>query len=151
MVKTRSLVKQKKSPSAKPLVDARRVEEASRFITSLYRGILRREPDRAGLTFHVERVMAGRSWEEIVENFVESKEFRRRSVSNLFRPPGHFYSPIVDPAEAAEHLSNLAAQPVPEQLPDIALDRRKMVATWASLLPLLSSVPFPEEKQSSYR
>lgn len=60
----------------------------------------------------------------------------------LFVPPGHFYSPIVDPAEADRHLARLAAEGARETLPGIAIDRARMRALWDSLTPFLNEAPF---------
>jgi predicted O-methyltransferase YrrM len=69
----------------------------------------------------------------------------------LFVPPGHFYSPIVNPIEADGHLAEIAAKGVPSELPGIRLDRGEMIQKWHSLLPFLKSNPFPEAKGSKYR
>jgi hypothetical protein len=132
--------------------DEKARDEASRFITSLYLGILRREPDAAGLKQHTESLLAGRTHAEIADDFLTSAEFGRQlAAKGLFRPPGHFYSPIVDPVEAGRHLDAMWAKPLPAQLPAIALDRSEMVAAWRNLLPFLSTVPFLETKRRRYR
>lgn len=63
----------------------------------------------------------------------------------MFVPPGHFYSPIVDPAEAGKHLDKLAGAPLPDSLPDIALNRAEMGETWQRLLPFLNDIPFRDQ------
>ncbi|MBN9580225.1 MAG: class I SAM-dependent methyltransferase [Afipia sp.] len=82
--------------------------------------------------------------------------FLRRKVDEkgqveLFVPPGHFYSPIVNVQEADWHLNKREAEPMPETLPGIALDQREMIEEWKSLLPYLTTVPFPNLKNPQFR
>lgn len=60
----------------------------------------------------------------------------------LFVPPGHHYSPVVDPAEASGHLARLAAQGMPAALPGIRLDLEAMRTLWGAWLPFMESMPF---------
>jgi len=64
------------------------------------------------------------------------------SYDELFVPPGHFYSPVVDREEAQRHLDRLSTQPDPLQLPGIDPNLAAMRALWAQLLPYLTSNPF---------
>jgi hypothetical protein len=121
-------------------------EEARRFVSALYRGVLRREPDEPESSHFVNAILAGRSHASIVEEFIGCEEFRTHTAVKLFVPPGHFYSPIVDPVEADRYLTSKEAHPAPESLPGIALDRAAMVRTWQNLLPFLASIPFPGPK-----
>jgi len=73
------------------------------------------------------------------------------SPVKMFVPPGHFYSPVVDPAEAHLHLAQLESAPVPESVPGVALDRRAMVETWHTLLPYLREMPFADGKTPPLR
>ena len=114
--------------------------EAQRFVSALYRGVLRREPDEHGSTHYVNAIMAGRSHASIIEEFIGCEEFRNQTAVKLFAPPGHFYSPIVDPIEADRHLASKEVDPVPEGLPGIALDRADMIRAWRALLPFLASI-----------
>jgi len=125
--------------------------EAQRFVSALYRGVLRREPDEHGSTHYVNAIMAGRSHASIIEEFICCEEFRNQTAVKLFAPPGHFYSPIVDPIEADRHLASKEVDPVPEGLPGIALDRADMIRAWRALLPFLASIPFPGSKGPHFR
>src|SRR6266853_6219328 len=120
--------------------------EAQRFVSALYRGVLRREPDEHGSTHYVNAIMAGRSRASIIEEFIGCEEFHNQTAVKLFVPPGHFYSPIVDPIEADRHLTSKEVHPAPESLPGIAIDRAEMICTWKALLPFLSTIPFPGPK-----
>src|SRR5262252_949894 len=117
-----------------------------RFVSALYRGVLRREPDEPGSTDFVNAILTGRSHASIVEQFIDCEEFKSHTAVKLFVPPGHFYSPIVHPIEADRYLRSREDHPVPESLPGIALDRAEMIRTWQALLPFLANIPFPGPK-----
>ena len=69
----------------------------------------------------------------------------------LFVPHGHFYSPIVDPAEADNHLSQLEAEGTPSSLSGLAIDREAMIDQWQRLLPFLADIPFHADKTPDLR
>jgi len=71
--------------------------------------------------------------------------------AKLFVPPGHFYSPIVDPAEADAHLTRLERRPTTTSLPDVKIDREAMVERWNAMLPFLTTNPFPEKRSDKFR
>jgi uncharacterized protein DUF4214 len=72
-------------------VDARKprqnLEESRELVRALYRGILRREPDEAGLEKWSKGLMNGSSLDEVVQFFVETEEFRRKGARRPFEPP----------------------------------------------------------------
>lgn len=68
----------------------------------------------------------------------------------LCAPPGHFYSPIVDPIEADVHLSRLERRCL-TSLPDVKIEREAMIETWKEMLPFLTTIPFPETKSADLR
>src|SRR6266849_7641322 len=117
-----------------------RSDEAERFVHALYRGMLRREPDEVGLTHYINAILAGRTHASIIEEFMGCQEFTDQTTVKLFVPPGHFYSPIVDPIEADRYLTSKAVHPMPQSLPGIAIDRADMILTWEALLPFLASI-----------
>ena len=72
-------------------------------------------------------------------------------VTNLFVPPGHFFSPIVDPIEADRHIAGLEASLTPVSLNGIKMDREAMIGKWNNLLPFLDVIPFPINQTSGFR
>jgi methyltransferase family protein len=71
--------------------------------------------------------------------------------AKLFVPPGHFYSPVVDPEEAGRHLARLQSRPVPDRLPGVPLSREELVAEWRALAPLMAEAPFRAERHAHYK
>ncbi len=127
-------------------------EEAGRFVRGLYRGVLRREPDADGFAHYVRCVLDGCAPSSILDEFLASDEFHiAPSGVRLFVPPGHFYSPIVDPAQLTLYGDTLFQEPAPDTLHDIAIDRAAMVRTWHALLPFLLTAPFAQARIAPFR
>jgi hypothetical protein len=74
-----------------------------------------------------------------------------RAIYSLYVPPGHFFSPVVDPTEADRHISRLEGNPIPLSLDGIKINREKMIEKWNSLLPFLNNIPFSQFKTSGFR
>lgn len=70
------------------------------FIRALHRELLGRDVDEAALDQKM-RELAHLSAEDVFGVFAGSDEYRqlRARAVKLFVPPGHFYSPVTDPAE----------------------------------------------------
>lgn len=65
---------------------------------------------------------------------------RSKQPVRLAFPPGHFYSPIVDPDQAADFLQKIASDIC--SLPSIALNREAMVTLWRSFSAFVNKKPF---------
>lgn len=76
----------------------------------MYRGVLWREPDDAGLASWVAEVSNGLTPAQAVEVFSNSGEYRKATAIKMFDQPGYFYSPIVDRVEADRHLRKLKSE-----------------------------------------
>jgi hypothetical protein len=65
----------------------------------------------------------------------------------LHAPPGHYFSPIVNPAE----LTSIAkTNSCPDNIPGIKLDIKLIEQKWQQLHPYLNQTPFPYEKSQSF-
>jgi predicted O-methyltransferase YrrM len=126
-------------------------EDAEKFISALYRGILRRQPAPSELEGHVAALLNGQTPTSVAEKFVECDEFKALNAVKLFVPPGHFYSPITDPENASRHLSDQESRTTPDAIPGIALNQMQMVEVWQSLLPYLNTIPFTENTTPDFR
>ncbi len=119
-------------------------EEAIALVQACYQSLLRREADDAGLAYFVEYLLSGRSIASVLEVFKDSEEFK--SQEKLFVPPGHYYPPVVNTQEADWHLKKHEVEPVLPSLRGINLHPDEIVAEWRSLLPFLTTSPFPDKK-----
>lgn len=120
--------------------------EAQDIVRMIYEGVLRRPPDEVGMGYYVQEFERGRSIASVMQDFLDSDEFKAKNSSvSLFVPPGHFYSPIVEPREADAHLSKLVPVAEADHIEGIAIDRAAMVDLWNDLLPFMLSSPFKDE------
>lgn len=120
-----------------------------KFVELLYVGVLRRPGDAAGVKHYTEGMNKGRSALSVLEEFYSCDEFKS-STTTLFVPPGHFYSPIVNPRDVeTAYLRNWHATPT--DLPEISLNASGMESLWNSWLPLIREIPFPDEPQAEWR
>ena len=126
------------------------LSQRERFIRLVYQGLLHREPEDGALKYWVD-ALDRLSYAEIIESFLKCEEFVLMSQDQLFVPPGHFYSPIVNVAEAEAHFRQLEGRGTPERVPGIHIDREQMVRTWHELLPFMRSAPFAETPGSGLR
>lgn len=123
-------------------------EEAASLVHAVFQGVLQREPNGTELDHWTEALMNGFPPSEFVTTAVSCEEF---NPIKLFRPPYHFYSPIVNPDEAAHHYAVLSDRGIPESIPGINLDRAKMTRTWRDLLPFLEKIPFNENISEDFQ
>jgi len=80
----------------------------------------------------------------LLEQFLDSEEFKRLALTEFFVPPGHFYSPIVDRTEAEAQFARITSEGIPESVPGITIDRNEMRQTWQKLVQLMVAAPFAE-------
>lgn len=120
------------------------------LIEQLYRAFLGREPEPGAVQAWVGRLEAGMDVATLVRAFLAADEFRLRDApaSGLFVPPGHFYSPIVDPAAVAPAFGPGVVVREPAAL---NVDAAAQLATWERLLPYLQSQPFADDKAPGLR
>lgn len=91
----------------------RRGDDAA-WVTTLYRTLLRREPDPAGLAAHLEGLRTGQSRAAVVQTFLDSPEYRALQRGPE-RPPGPGSvprepgAPLATVALTAEHARGAAA------------------------------------------
>ena len=66
-------------------LDAKQEYESQRFITACYRALLGRDPDAAGLAHHMERFHVSGNYQDTLEAFCHSTEFKNRRLASI--PP----------------------------------------------------------------
>lgn len=67
--------------------NARKVYKAQCFVTACYRVLLGREPDPQGLAYHAARFQVSSDYQDILEAFYHSTEFKNRQLQ-IVRPSG---------------------------------------------------------------
>jgi hypothetical protein len=119
------------------------------FIKLLYHRLLHRPPETGAVEGWIEEIRSGVSVADITAAFLACEEFQmHHPAQQLFMPPGHFYSPIVD-REAVAHLFDHGASP--QTVAGIHLVASEQVSKWRSLLPYLGAVPFSDAPKDGFR
>jgi len=128
-----------------------RVEAAEDYVRLLYRHLLHREPEPGEFAHWVGEVAGGLGAGRAIELFVASPEYRQRiDVVTPAHPPGHYYSPIVNPQELRDlGLPRRAA--TAEDIAGIDLDAEAMRAWWQANVGVLAHTAFPNEPEPSRR
>jgi predicted O-methyltransferase YrrM len=123
-------------------------EAAASFLCDLYRGILDREPQPPELVNWTNVILAGEPLPHIVRKFVECPEFREKRRVKLAVPPGHFYSPIVDPS-TVEGYVNQARNSAPSDIKEIDIDSSAIVNFWSSNIDIVRTCPLLSTSDST--
>jgi len=120
------------------------------FVCSAFQHLLQRDPDP------VERA----HWLKLIEEGMPEREFFRRLVNthdykwlhpvNPGHPPGHFYSPVVDPSEAADYWRRSKAADVAD-MAGIPLSVEEMEDFWRRNSDFMLSMRFGKGPGGSTR
>jgi predicted O-methyltransferase YrrM len=121
------------------------------LVRALYQAILQREPSPSETLHWVPDVQQQRYF-EVINEFVTSEEGRAAAGRklNLYVPPGHFYSPIVDTDEL-RRTPPVFADSANATMPALAIDGERMRAFWNDCAGLRAALPFPAEKREGLR
>ena len=117
---------------------------AEEYIASLYATVLKRAP-RPDEFANWAAAAAASPPEQIYFAFVNSKEYKlqqEKSVPTMF-PPGHYYSPIVDPSTIAEYVEKQYLQE-PGDIKGIHFDEDAMMRFWKENAEFIKNTPFSE-------
>lgn len=121
---------------------------AQTYVLGLYETLLARAPLDAELAHWIDVAQHELGAATIFQRFIQSDEFLARQRLRPAFPIGHYYSPIVDPAEAKRYVSrDLKA----DGIPGIALSLPALEAFWHRLLPFISLVGFGAEPGRGHR
>jgi hypothetical protein len=123
---------------------------SSAAVTALYRAILLRDPRVDELETLSALLAGGEDLAGIALLLARSSEADRHRVL-LFFPPGHFYSPVVDPRLLEGRIPKVR-EPVLRDLPGIDLDLDRMTRLWQHRVAAHArTTPFPEGPAPSHR
>jgi predicted O-methyltransferase YrrM len=107
---------------------------------------LRRAPKRSDLAHWVSLIESGITPQAIYFSFVNSQEYgdlKANAVRTMF-PPGHYYSPIVDPGGIEKYVE-AESQSAPGDLRGVTLDEQEMVNHWISSAEFIKAAPFSDD------
>jgi predicted O-methyltransferase YrrM len=124
--------------------------EAKHLVSESYQAALRRTPREDECAAWAEKLLAGTPAATLLSRLRGSEEYKRRIGVRSQVPPGHYHSPIVDPATVASYHARELAQGL-ENLAHIQYDMAGMGRLWNSLQDHVSMSPFPDKPVESAR
>lgn len=121
------------------------------FVCEVYNRLLGRGPNAEELAEadHIIHLRGERAFLLSVCAKPATTPRRPGEFGSLFVPPGHYYSPIVDPDELVR--SGFFEQATDTSLSGIALDATRMLTTFNTLARHFPSMDFPEIQRESHR
>ena len=118
--------------------------DTNTFVASLFEHLLHRQPRPDEVASWAAQLQQGMSDREMFRRFVQSPEFKTRNTVKPGHPPGHFYSPIVNPAEVLNYWTHSTAQDVGDLL-GIKVDLGQMEQLWRTQQDFIRSIKFSVE------
>jgi len=120
------------------------------FITLLYNKLLQRPPEDGAIKHWSNLLDNGSTPQDIIKSFLDSVEFLEKEEANnlLFVPPGHFYSPIVNPS-TLENYFNSQIDSI--NIEGIDLNPIGQLQKWKKLSGFLPTTPFPLDRNDEFR
>lgn len=119
-------------------------DNPSRLIHEIFAASLHRAPREGEIARWTRAIEAGQTAADILAAIRETKEFEKVCGVGLRVPPGHYFSPIVDPSTVRGYLKREWAQSVDDLAP-VNIDTDGMLRLWESWSGILRSTNFPED------
>lgn len=120
------------------------------FIQFCYEQLLRRQPSSEAKQHHLKQLESGIiNREEMLLQFINSKEYQTRAAALEFVPPGHFYSAI--PSTEDRKVATEAMKLIVEDIPGIELNRDEQFNLLTVFKQYYAQCPFPEHKMDGLR
>ena len=116
----------------------------------IYEKLLYRTPSDVELNHWLSIAESGLPWEGLLSRFIDSDEYKNKSSARLFYPPGHYYSPIVDPRDIVRN-GRIRRDVEPSEIAGIDLSIERMRTWWAENSEIIASTPFPEHEAAGFR
>lgn len=121
------------------------------FVRAMHVELLGREPTVQERDRWVSASAEPLKLRELLRGFADARQPATRSdLPRLFVPPGHFYSPVVAPADISAYPFSDTAPP-PEDVAAIAIDEDQMRGFWRASVELLTRHSLPAVKTPGRR
>jgi tetratricopeptide (TPR) repeat protein len=123
------------------IAERKRERSVEFFVCSAFQNLLQRDPQPDESAHWVKLIQEGLPEREFFRRMVNSHDYKWLHPINPGHPPGHFYSPVVDPTEAAEYWRRSKAVEIPD-LSGIDLDIGEMEEFWHKNADFMLSMQF---------
>ncbi len=123
---------------------------ALKYVEGLYLHLLHRRPSDVELQRWVGVLARGLPEREAFLRFVSSKEYKLKSKVQPGFPSGHFYSPVVDPAEIEGYWRRSSSLGI-EDINPILIDLEAMTQFWRENEACIRRAPFTDDPSEATR
>jgi hypothetical protein len=124
--------------------------EWSRLVTAFHYDLLGRNPDENSLAYWTKEMEKGLSIEALYFAFRDCEEHQAKMrAAPLWVPPGHYYSPIVDPTLLRRSPENI--QVVEKPLPGIDMKPETQISLLKNLAEHYGNIPFGDDADGKLR
>jgi methyltransferase family protein len=120
------------------------------LIVALFRGMLDRNPTQDELRRRHDLLRDGWTFFDLYSAIVGHPEFQARHRVKTVWPPGHFYSPVVDPATVDAYVTK-ARQVQVSEIYGIDLNVDEMALFWTEHQAFIAATPFRKEPDPDLR
>ena len=96
------------------------------------------------------KIGAGMDARVFLKQLVSSRRFRETKFVRAHNPPGHFFSPVVDPDEVRDYVT-AERRAGPDDLPGIVFPLDEMEAFWQRNRDFIAATPFTEDASPGNR
>jgi predicted O-methyltransferase YrrM len=120
------------------------------WVRTLYGSLLRREPNDRELRNWLVQLDKGLDPREVLMRVLKSPGYAAAQGVHLAYPPGHYYSPVVNPELAVKH-APLDPNLPPSELKGLRYPAEAMAGFWAEHAKLLEATSFPLHKDDTRR
>lgn len=126
-------------------------KDAHAFIIDLFQYLLHRAPREHELDNWLALIKGGVTPHAVFRRFVTSREYQKKNatVRTAF-PPGHYHSPVVDPATVKEYVAESSSLEVAD-IEGIGISPEWMLKFWQENLEFIRKTPFPEKQTPQFR
>jgi predicted O-methyltransferase YrrM len=126
------------------------VSENARPLWHLLLRVLGRTPTEAELTNWVNRMASDVSAATFVRRLMMNKRVQETKFVRAKNPPGHFFSPVVDPDLVRDYV-DMNRRAGPDDLGGITFDLNEMEAFWTANRDVIAATPFKDQKSQENR
>lgn len=120
------------------------------FIELLYHHLLRRTAGERELEHWTSAATRDLSDHDVFRRFVQSEEYREKASVVAYHPPGHYYSPTVNPNQVKDR-GWVKRDLNPLNISGIDLDVEMMRNWWRDNASVIAATSFPDEDDGEHR
>ena len=125
-------------------------DAAKIYISTLYKHLMKRTPESGEFTYWTKIASESPNPEDILYAFLRSSEYLGKTRVHTVFPPGHYYSPVVDPATVGDYVKREQTTPV-KGLDPITVELEDMEAFWRRQAETIKATPFQDAKNDQHR